>query len=91
MFESRTEREGAYDFVENQAVDGERLVAGIARATAHEASDHDFVFVPVDASSLKLWDSTGNKDFGRIGTHANSATGVKVMSALLLDPKGVPC
>jgi hypothetical protein len=90
VFGNRAERDGAYDFVENPAVESEHLIAGIARATAHEASAHDFVFVPVDGSSLKLWDGTGNKDFGRIGTHANSATGVKVMSALLLDPSGVP-
>lgn len=90
VFQDTKEREGAYDFVENPSVDVKELMAGVARATARQASVHEFVFAPVDGSSLKLWDGTGRKDFGRIGTHEASATGLKVMSALLLSPDGVP-
>lgn len=90
VFQDTAEREGAYDFVENAAVDPKALMAGVAEATARRASKHDFVFAPVDGSSLKLWDGTGSKDFGRIGPQKASATGLKVMSALVLSPLGVP-
>jgi len=90
VFRDTKEREGAYDFVENSGVDVKELMAGVALSSARQASVHEFVFAPVDGSSLKLWDGTGRKDFGRIGTHAANATGLKVMNALLLSPDGVP-
>lgn len=90
VFRDTKEREGAYDFVENPGVDVKDLMAGVALSSARQASTHEFVYAPVDGSSLKLWDGTGRKDFGRIGTHEASSTGLKVMNALLLSPDGVP-
>jgi hypothetical protein len=48
------------------------------------------VLVPLDGSSIKLWDGNGTKDFGRIGSHAQGATGLKMMNALFLSPEGCP-
>lgn len=89
VFRSVREREGAYDFVENSAIDVEQLTQAISNGTAQEAAAYPFVFVPVDGTSLKLWDGTGRKDFGRVGSHTKGATGLKVINGLMISPEGV--
>lgn len=90
VFPSGREREGAYDFIENSAVEVEELTRALSNSTAQEAASHPFVFVPIDGSSLKLWDGTGKKDFGRVGSHTNGATGLKVINGVMVSPQGVP-
>ena len=53
VFRDTKEREGAYDFVENPGVDVKDLMAGVALSSARQASIHEFVYAPVDGSSLK--------------------------------------
>ena len=90
VFSVKREREAAYDFVECGNVPASAIVEVVRGATARSIGDSPFVFAPVDGTSLKLWDGTGQKDFGRIGTHANGASGLKVMSSLFVSPEGVP-
>jgi hypothetical protein len=90
VFKSTAEREGAYDFVENKAITEVALGRTVFEATARASAAHPFVVVPLDGTSLKLWDGTGSKDFGRIGTHQMKATGLKVMNGLAISPDGIP-
>lgn len=90
VFSDRREREGAYDFVENRAFSADTIAMALARSTARAASRESVVLLPMDGSSIKLWDGTGQKDFGRIGTHTNGATGIKVMTGMALALNGTP-
>jgi hypothetical protein len=90
VFLSKREQEAAYDFVENEHIPPEAIAEAVSRATARASADCELVFVPVDGTSLKLWDGTGKKDFGRIGSRVNNATGLKVINALALTSAGVP-
>src|SRR5512145_323011 len=89
-FDTVQEREGAYDFLENPKLPTRESGLAAFRATATSAAEQDVVFIPIDGTSIKLWDGVGNKDFGRIGTHARGATGLKVIGAMAVDSAGVP-
>ena len=90
MFPEHREREGAYDFLENDHNDAEEMKAGLMAATARRCRELPFVFVPVDGTSVTVTDRTGERDFGRVGSDAKGARGIKVIDALAVDPQGVP-
>jgi hypothetical protein len=90
VFGSSREREGAYRWLENPEVRTEAVVEAIGRACARRSAGHEFVFVPVDGSSLTLVDRQHAKDFGEIGARNFGARGIKVMSALAVSRAGVP-
>lgn len=90
VFQTDAERQGAYDFVESPHVCAEGIRRAATGATARECSCEPWVYVPLDGTSLKLWDGTGTKDFGAIGTYANGATGLKLYNAIAVSPSGVP-
>jgi hypothetical protein len=90
VFPEHREREGAYDFLENEHVDNEAMKAGVLAATARRCMGLPFVFVPVDGTSVTVTDRTGERDFGRIGADTHGARGLKVIDALAVDPQGVP-
>ena len=90
VFTGAAELEGAYRWLENPAVQVGSLVDGIGRACAMRASEHAFVYVPVDGSSVTLVDKKRAKDFGPIGTLRKGAQGVKVLGAIAVSPDGVP-
>src|SRR5438552_2722772 len=54
LFTTGATREAAYRFLENPAVDAAELGRAAHLATANRCYEHDFVFVPVDATSLSL-------------------------------------
>jgi len=62
------------------------MFGGCGRRAAREP----FVFCPVDGSSLNLTDLAGIKGFGSVGTRSGGAVGLKVISALVVSPRGVP-
>jgi hypothetical protein len=90
VFTGAAEVEGAYRWLENPAVQVAALVEGLGRACAVRASEHAFVYVPVDGSSVTLVDVHRAKDFGPIGPTSKGARGVKVLGAIALSPEGVP-
>lgn len=90
VFETEKEREGAYDFLESAKVDGDELVASMARATCERAAGMPFVYVPVDGTSLSVVDRAGTKDLGRLGSDRGYGRGLKVIDALAVAPDGVP-
>lgn len=91
VYDSPAERQGAYDFIESSEIDARAIGLAMAQSTARQCSEQEWVYVPLDGTSIKLWDGTGGrKDFGAIGTYANGATGLKLHSALAVTPDGVP-
>ena len=90
VFTSAAAAEGAYRWLENPAVEVGALVDGLGRACAVRASEHAFVYVPVDGSSVTLVDAQQTKDFGAIGPACKGARGVKVLGAIAVSPAGVP-
>lgn len=90
VFTREADREGAYDFVENDAVDAKEIVEGIASVTARQSVGLPFVYVAVDGTSVTVTDRMGKKEMGSIGTRAQGARGVKAIDALAIDPEGVP-
>ncbi len=87
VFTADRAREGAYDFLENERVVPEEIMAGIAAATVARCRA-PFVFVPVDGTSITVPLREGDHDFGCVGTDSNGACGAKVIDALAVDPHG---
>ncbi len=90
VYDSASERQGAYDFIESRHGTAKATGDAMARSTARRCAEHDWVYVPLDGTSVKVWDGTGRKNFGAIGTYRNGAKGLKVNNALALTPDGVP-
>jgi hypothetical protein len=90
VFESDAERQGAYDFVESDQVSADGIRRALTASTATTCREQPWVYVPLDGTSIKLWDGKGEKDFGAIGTYSNGATGLKLYNAIAVSPTGVP-
>jgi hypothetical protein len=84
------ERQGAYGLLESAAVDGSEVGAAMFRACARRSTGEEYVFCPVDGTSLTLTDRDKAKGFGPIGTRAQGSRGLKVMNAMVLSAQGVP-
>lgn len=90
VFDDAAERQGAYDFVSNPRVEVDEMLSSMASAVIKRAEGESFIFVPVDGSSLTLTDRALSKDFGEVGAKKKGARGLQVVSAIGVDPKGVP-
>ena len=94
VFQDDAERQGAYDLLENEHINVEALLAAMGGAVAGRGQGQPFIFTPVDGSSLTLVDRAGSKDFGSIGSpvgaEGQTARGIKVISAIGVDPQGIP-
>jgi hypothetical protein len=91
VYDSAAERQGAYDFIESEHVKTRRICDSIVTSTARNCAAHDWVYVPVDGTSIKLLDGTGgHKNFGSIGTYHKGALGLKLNNALAVAADGVP-
>lgn len=89
LFATSAEREAAYRFLENEAVDPEELGRAARLATANRCFEHDFLFVPVDATSLNLPDRVDRRGLGIIATTVG-ARGLHVMTAVAVGRDGTP-
>jgi hypothetical protein len=90
VFEHSADREGAFRFLENEAVDEDALMAAAHQACVRRCSHAEFSYVPVDKSSLSLPGTIGGSDFGMVGNARAKAHGVQVMSAVAVTPDGTP-
>lgn len=90
VFRRAADLHGAYDFVENDKVAPSALIEALGRATARRCTGLPFVHVVIDGSSITLADHAETKDFGTLGSGKGASRGLKVMSALALDPFGAP-
>jgi hypothetical protein len=66
----------------NKAVRPEALLAATASATARRCAEHEYVYVPVDGSSLVLTDRAKNKPLGSIGKRSFPTRGLKAVNAV---------
>ncbi len=90
VFDNPAELAGAYDLVENDALDPQELVRCLARDAARRAISYPFVWVPTDGTAQAVTDRQKVKGTGRIGTTRQRARGDKLHDALVLAPDGVP-
>src|SRR6188508_1297208 len=84
------ERQAAYDFVEHDTIQPDRVLDVIADATARGAAKHDEVLLLLDGSSLSLVDHDNAKGFGSVGTKTAGARGIKVLTSLVCTLDGTP-
>ena len=56
VFCNAAERQGAYDLLEGGRVSGEALGAAMGRVSVERGEGEDFVFVPIDGSSIQVVD-----------------------------------
>lgn len=90
VFTKARDLQGAYDFLEHGHVEADSLLDAAAGSAAARSAAQEFVFVPIDGSSLTLVDKERAKGFGVIGPGEIKAAGLKVISAIAIDPDGAP-
>lgn len=90
VFDKDHEREGAYDFLENDAIAASDIAEMLFAASVERAKAERLAYVVVDGSSLTLTDARASKDFGPIGSPNCPARGLQVMNALGVSRDGVP-
>src|ERR1700687_721966 len=66
VFYRGADRESAYRFVENEAVDLDALMAAAHEAAARRCAGSQYVYVPVDKTSLNITDRAKDKGFGMV-------------------------
>lgn len=89
-FEDPNERQNAYRFIESPHIRHLPLIKSTALGTLNRANGLPYVFVPIDGSSLKLTDRCSKRGMGHIGTYEKGAKGLKVLTAMAVDPQGTP-
>jgi hypothetical protein len=90
VFANDAERQGAYDFLESTKIEAAPIVEGMTRSCAARCDGEEFVFVPVDGTSLTIVDHANAKGFGHVGTYTQGLRGAKVITALAVSSAGVP-
>src|SRR5581483_6538057 len=90
VFSQDNQRQGAYGFLENDAIEADQLSASAHLACARRCASHPLVFIAVDPSSLTLTDLDRHKGTGPIETDRTTARGFQVMSAITVSPQGTP-
>jgi len=83
------ELQGAYDLLEGGRVTAASLCASFADASFERGSNEPFLYTVIDGSSIQLTDLTGGKGLGSIGNLEHGARGMKVVTALGVDSRGV--
>jgi hypothetical protein len=84
------EARAAYEFLEHPEIDWRDLADASHRACASRCAGQEIVLVPIDGSSWTFIDRAHKKGLGPIGSRAQGAQGVKVMTAYALSLEGVP-
>jgi hypothetical protein len=89
-FRDGAERQGAYDLLEGGRVSAEALMRAASKATVGRSDGEDFVYVPIDATSIHIVDRKRKTDLGLVGTYKNNARGLNVVTALSVSAAGTP-
>lgn len=89
MIKNEAELQGAYDLLEEERVSAEDLCAAFADATCERAGANSWMFAVVDGTSVTVTDWTGEKGLGTTGNLTHGGRGLKVITALGVDPRGV--
>ena len=89
-FRTSAERRAAYDFLASAKVTVLALATAIWEACARRCDDFEWVYVPIDGSSLAFADPYKTRGTGAIGALTHAARGFLVMTAIAVSPAGVP-
>jgi hypothetical protein len=87
---SSAAREGAYRFLEQDAVSSHAVIDAACEATAVQCAKLARVYVAIDGSSLSLVDRAGRREVGQIGNWSARGRGLQTMLALAIATDGVP-
>jgi hypothetical protein len=90
VFDNAADLEGAYRFLESEHVSAGAISAGAGEACARRSGTADWVYVPVDGSSLTLPDQGAVRGLGAVGNHLIGQHGLQVMSAIAIGADGTP-
>jgi len=91
VFKTSADREGAYKFLENPKIDGDSIALATHVATAERCAGEEFVFVPVDGSSLSLSDPKHTRGgLGPVGNRSKRGRGLEVMNSIAVQKDGTP-
>lgn len=90
VFGTDAGRQGAYDFLENEAVSAGAILEAAVRATVRRVAKQPYAFVAIDGTSLSLIDPHGTKNFGAIGAYKDGGRGLKLLHAYVIDRQGIP-
>src|SRR5262245_48881293 len=88
-FTSSAGRQGAYGLLESEAVSPAEVGEAIFAACAQRSAGEEYVFCPIDGTSLTLTDDERMKGFGPIGSRSQGRRGLKVMNGVLLSRQGI--
>lgn len=88
--ESSAAREGAFRWLENQAIRREAVATAVTGATLRRCQASRRVHVPIDATTLTLVDTARAKGFGAVGSWKQGSQGIHVMTALAVGGDGTP-
>lgn len=90
VVEEAAQREGAYRFVENAAIEPSAIAAAHHGASARRCRSSKEVIVPIDQTSLTITDRVGKPGFGQAGPRPSPRKrGLQAMSALAVSEDGV--
>src|SRR5512137_1783699 len=92
VFENAAEQQAAYNWLENDRVDGTDVLRTMGRALTRQCLDAGLrrVFIAGDGSSIRVTDTHDQKGTGRVGSAKAKGRGFEVMSGLAMDPHGTP-
>jgi len=90
VFGRSADREGAYRLLANLDVKLEEVRKASAMAKVRRCSGCEFVFVPVDGSTLTFTDREGVRELGHVGTKGSKARGLEAMTAIAVESDGTP-
>lgn len=90
VFEHAADRQGAYDFLSNEAIRSEAILGAAARTSVGRCAGHEFAYVVVDGTTLTLRDPSRTKPLGRVGASNLWARGLKAIDAFAVTSDGVP-
>ena len=88
-FSTDAEREAAFRFMENEDISHEEIARSSHQGTVTRCRGYNFVYVPVDQSSIEVVDKKEAKGFGPVGSRETTTRGLEAMSALSVSPTGV--
>jgi hypothetical protein len=83
------ERQGAYDLLEGGRVNLAALCSSFADASLAGGGGEPCMFAVVDGSAIHVTDLTHDKGVGTLGNLANGGRGMKVITVLGVDVRGV--
>lgn len=87
---SGASREGAFRWLENEAIRHEPVTRAVELATLGRCKGMGTVIVPVDATSLTFTDEKKVKQLGAVGTWSQGGRGLHAMTAFALTQQGSP-